>query len=284
MSGQENKISQILKAFSQEPIYYHRIYSQISGSVTAGLLLSRIVYWWCKDWIDHPEQTPFYKTDNDFALDLAMGAKELRNAKSKLKKLGLITTKRRGVPARTFYTVEETALLAQISSWAERGKLDRPKRSNKAGRKGQTITDKTQSLHKEIKNSSSLDLSSKESRQLYALTLLTGRGVDEKVARSIVFNQSTPLESIEEVIKNGLVKEYHAKKTGGIFRLKAGYIVKALNQARSEGKVVGPTKISREFSEHRKRMKQARDYTPLSKEEFEQKKNRQMQALQVANG
>ena len=118
------------------------------------------------------------------------------------------------------------------------------------------------------------DLSLKDEQHI-GLTLLVCRGVDEKVARSLVYKQKTPLSSIEEVVKNGLAKEDEAKRTGGDFRLEPGYIVQALNQARSEGKVVNPTNLSKIFSEKLKRPK----FKPLNPEEFEERKSRQIAAL-----
>ncbi len=88
-------------------------------------------------------------------------------------------------------------------------------------------------------------LSSKDSDKHYACTLLRRYGVDVEVARQIVYDQHIPLESITEVIKNGLAKEIKSKQTDGRFVLEAGYIIKTLNQARSEGKTVGPTKLSK---------------------------------------
>jgi hypothetical protein len=136
MSESENKIKKVLKAFSQRPIAYQKIYAQITSSVTAGLLLSQIVYWW----YGPAEEKEFYKTDRELTDELALGMKELKNAKAKLKKLKIISMIRKGVPCKTFYKLNETALLAQISSCAERAELVRPKGPNWLGRKGPTTT------------------------------------------------------------------------------------------------------------------------------------------------
>ncbi|GAH43989.1 unnamed protein product, partial [marine sediment metagenome] len=44
------------------------------------------------------------------------------------------------------------------------------------------------------------------------ITLLRRYGVDVEVARAIVYDQHTPLESIQNVIKNGLAKEVFEDK------------------------------------------------------------------------
>jgi len=111
------------------------------------------------------------------------------------------------------------------------------------------------------------------------MSLLLRRGVDQKVANSIVYDQHTPLSSIKEVIKNGLAKEIEAKSTGGRFKLEAGYIVKALNQARNECKVVNPTKLCKKLVANLAASK--RPYTPLEPKEFDKRRKRQLAALNV---
>ena len=274
MPDQESQIKSLLKALAQRPIAYQKIYTLITGSITAGLLLSQIVYWW------YSKEREFYKTDKAFRDELAMSHKEFKTAKSKLKKLKLITTAIRGVPRKTFYRLEESALLAQISNWAERDQLNGPKGTIQKVRKVPTITDNTQRLQqRKISRSSKADLSSKQTEQQTGMSLLLSRGIDEKVARSIVYEHHTPLSSIEEVIKNGLAKENNAQKTGGNFRLAPGYIVKALNQARNEGKEIGPTKLSKKLSAKIKSSKEP--YKPLSKIEFDKSRKRQLAALKI---
>lgn len=118
-------------------------------------------------------------------------------------------------------------------------------------------------------------LSSKQDkRKHHAITLLTWHGVDQEVARKIVYDQHVPLESIEEVIKNGLAKE---QSSGGEFVLEAGYVVKALNQARHEGKVIGPTRASKKLSAKLKARK--KKTKPMSPKEFQEKKRRDVAAL-----
>ena len=135
MSKEQQTVKLLLKSLCERPVAYHRIFARITGSVTAGLLLSQIVYWW-----GAMEEKEFWKTDKDLTEELTMGQKELKNAKAKLKKLGIIRTVLKGVPCRTFYRLEESTLLAQISSMAEKANLDKPKGPNLIGRNGPAIT------------------------------------------------------------------------------------------------------------------------------------------------
>lgn len=118
---------------------------------------------------------------------------------------------------------------------------------------GKLLTDKDKQINKtdELTDKSRISqkggLSSKDQRH-HAITLLRRYGVDTEVARAIVYDQHTPVESIENVIKNGIAKEDSAKRTDGKFVLEAGYIVEALNQARCESKIVGLTELSRKLA------------------------------------
>jgi len=115
--------------------------------------------------------------------------------------------------------------------------------------------------------------------QAYRLLTQPRLGVKPKVAHSIVYEQHVPLESIEETIKNGLAREKYEEG----FVLQPGYIVAALNGARREGKVIGPTKKSRLFKEHLDQLNKAKNRTPLTQKEFAEKKKNQITALQATS-
>jgi len=133
-----NDIKIILKEFSEKPIAYQPIYSKITGSITAGILLSQLVYWYFA-----VNENEFYKTDKEFCDELAMGTKELKNAKKKLVELELIKYKRKGVPAKTYYSVNVENIIRSITSYAVSAQLEEPKGTNKKSRKGTTITENT---------------------------------------------------------------------------------------------------------------------------------------------
>ncbi|MHC4538663.1 MAG: hypothetical protein ACYS74_02630 [Planctomycetota bacterium] len=151
----KDKIHTLLKSFSQRPIAYQKIYAQITGSVTAGLLLSQVVYWWfvCGE-------REFYKTDNEFRDELGMGPREFKTAKSQLKKLGLVRTTVKGIPARTYYVFDETELLARIYSWAETHRLVESKSTKRKGQNAPTITKTNARDHAENTNKQEKEVSS----------------------------------------------------------------------------------------------------------------------------
>lgn len=109
--------------------------------------------------------------------------------------------------------------------------------------------------------------------------LLVQHGVSQKVARAIVYEKLTPLESIEEAIKNGLARQKYEEG----FVLKPGYIVAVLNGARKEGKTVTPTKKSNKLKQEINRLAKARTQKPLSQQEFGRKKKRDLKKLLAAS-
>jgi len=144
----------ILKAFSKQPIAYQPIYAEITKSVTAGILLSQILYWWGKK-----EEKEFYKTDQEFADELKLGFKELRAAKKKLRELGFVSTEVKGVPPKTWYGVEVESILGAIirktpgqSNLPNLGNSICLKRPIQFGQKGQIITETTTEITTEKNN------------------------------------------------------------------------------------------------------------------------------------
>lgn len=93
---------------SERPISYFPIYSKITNSVTAGVLLAQIVYWGAK-------YKEFYKTDDEFCKEIAIGLYELKSAKTKLQKLGFVKIQRKGIPAKTYYTINLDEIIQCIT-------------------------------------------------------------------------------------------------------------------------------------------------------------------------
>lgn len=129
-------LKNLLLNLHERPIAYYPIYRKISGSTTAGILISQILFWWQR--MDGRE---FYKTDQDIMKETLLTAKELKTAKRKIKELDFISISVKGVPATTYYDVDADRLSAILSqtSLSERDKLDGPKGTSKQVRKGQTL-------------------------------------------------------------------------------------------------------------------------------------------------
>jgi len=126
----------ILKALHERPIAYYPIYKKITGSTTAGILLSQLMYWWAK-----VDGRSFYKTDADIYEETALTERELKTAKAHLRQFDFVRIFLAGNPARTHYEISEDKLIEAIrqTSLDESAKQDRTKQPNKSGRNGQTL-------------------------------------------------------------------------------------------------------------------------------------------------
>jgi hypothetical protein len=145
----------LARAYRQRPIVYLPIYRQITGSTTAGIMLSQLMYWH-----DKMGGKEFWKTDEEIRNETGLTIKELKLAKKRIKSLSFISIERKGVPCRTFYTIDEDGMNDCVikvmeseqeetvpTSWAERDQLDSPKGTNCMGRKGPTNTYMTQDMN-----------------------------------------------------------------------------------------------------------------------------------------
>lgn len=138
-------MKEVLIALHQKPIAYYPIYRDITGSTTAAILLSQLLYWYsaCKG-------KKFYKTDSEIMEETRLTEKELRNAKSCLKKFDFIIIELEGLPRRTFYSFNETNLhrLLVQSSDAQMAELETPKGRVNNRPKGIAITENTKNFAK----------------------------------------------------------------------------------------------------------------------------------------
>lgn len=137
----DTTLQALFEAYQEHPIAYMPIYSRITGSVTAGILLSQIVYWDGK--VKHRQ---FYKTDKEFSEELSMGASELKNAKKRLIKMGLIEIVRKGIPARTHYKLNLGRLSDLITTSVKKNATVSRKSPNKINQNEPTNTDTTQKI------------------------------------------------------------------------------------------------------------------------------------------
>jgi hypothetical protein len=182
------ELKQLFDQFNEKPIVYNRVYSKITGSVTAGLLLSQLVYW--AKTMDYKE---FYKTDKEFSEELGMGLYELRGAKKKLKELKLVNIEVKNVPAKTYYKVDVDEIIALISSLGKNHKLDCGKTTNWNEEKPQTITENTTENTTENKNIAKQSFAGKEVNEILEIFY--------EYNPMINFGNKTQRKAVEELIK-----------------------------------------------------------------------------------
>jgi hypothetical protein len=142
----------LLKILSR-PIAFHRCLAELTGSVTAGLMLSQALYWTprAKD----PEGW-FWKTQDEWFEETMLSRKEQETARRRLKELGngsVWHEQLRGVPAKLFYKIDLEALEALLlatkdaptgqTSMPESDILECTNGANKIARIGQALITET---------------------------------------------------------------------------------------------------------------------------------------------
>ncbi len=139
-------MKEVMLALHQKPVAYYPIYKDVTGSTTAGILLSQLMYWWQK--VGGRE---FYKTDAEIIEETHLSAQELKTAKKALKLCDFIKIKARGVPAKTFYDIDTELLIQTIQKGdfnhhrkVKSTKLKRAIQPNSDGEINNTITENTQ--------------------------------------------------------------------------------------------------------------------------------------------
>jgi hypothetical protein len=133
-------MKEILIKLNQRPIAVYPIYIKLTGSVTSGLLLSQIMYWYSA-----VNGRAFYKSDAEIMDETMLTANELRSAKLRLKSLSFMNMYLKGVPARTHYEIDEDLLFSEInkSSLVKSTKLDKLNPLNSYSEINETITEST---------------------------------------------------------------------------------------------------------------------------------------------
>lgn len=90
------------------PVAYHRIFAQITGSVTAGVFLSQSLYW------SRRTSDPsgfFYKSREEWTDETYLSRSEQETARATLRRLGILIEEHRGMPRRIFYRIDPARLL-----------------------------------------------------------------------------------------------------------------------------------------------------------------------------
>ena len=92
-------LNSLLKELGQRPIHYFPIYKAMTGSVTGGILLARLIYWTTK-------RKDNWKTDATLMEETGLSEEELKSAKRRIKQLPFIKVEVRGFPPRTWYEID----------------------------------------------------------------------------------------------------------------------------------------------------------------------------------
>ncbi len=105
--GRLRQLHEATELLGQRCVAFHPRLVQLTGRVTAGLLLSQALYWTRKLALSEPaRQGWFWKTREDWRNETGLSRWEQDGARRKLKELGLWQEKRVGMPAKVWYRID----------------------------------------------------------------------------------------------------------------------------------------------------------------------------------
>ena len=124
------------------PIAYHRVFAHLTGSVQAALMLSQAVYWQARC---TGEDGWWWKTAEDWQDETGLTRFEQDTARRTLRQLPFWREQRRGMPAKMYYSLDDTTLRNFLENFSlrENRKQDWGKTANMIEEIQQTSLRKT---------------------------------------------------------------------------------------------------------------------------------------------
>ncbi|MBK6742551.1 MAG: hypothetical protein IPG66_06040 [Hydrogenophilales bacterium] len=102
-----NQLHEATVLLGQRCVAYHPKLAQLTGRVTAGLMLSQAIYWTRKLALAEPARLGwFWKTRDDWRSETGLSRREQDSARLALKQLELWQERRVGMPAKVWYRVD----------------------------------------------------------------------------------------------------------------------------------------------------------------------------------
>jgi hypothetical protein len=129
-----------IRTLLQRPIAFHRIFVDVTGSVTAALMLSQAVYWSDKG----DDDGWFWKKQAEWEKETGLSRREQDTARLRLRQLGVLEEDLRKMPARLYFRINFDTLYKLV--WR--------KAPNKGARKRQTSLAENAKLYKEAETTS----------------------------------------------------------------------------------------------------------------------------------
>ena len=121
-TDQNSKVNSVLEdaihaILSDRPIAYHASLARALGSVTAGVLLSQLLYWQPRS---RDTEGWIWKTQEQIYEETALTRREQETARTTLRKARVIEEKRAGVPAKLYFRVDMKRLIKLLSEFQQR--------------------------------------------------------------------------------------------------------------------------------------------------------------------
>jgi len=115
----------LIKSILRRPVAYHPVFAEITGYITAALMLSQAWYWTPRT--DDADGW-FYKTRQEWTEETGMSRTEQETARKRLVELNLLEEELRGMPAKMHFRVNTENVVKLL---AENLPTDRRQRSRK---------------------------------------------------------------------------------------------------------------------------------------------------------
>lgn len=101
-------MSAAIRELLNHPIAYHSKLARVAGSVTAGLLLSQMLYW--NDRCPEGRKGWWWHTQAEWEQETALSRREQETARNRLLNLGIIKERLEGLPARLWFRLDVAKL------------------------------------------------------------------------------------------------------------------------------------------------------------------------------
>ncbi|HBS5594130.1 TPA: HNH endonuclease, partial [Klebsiella pneumoniae] len=141
------------------PIAFQRSFIRLNIGVTAALFLSQMTYWTNRSdddgWV--------YKTQEEWEEETGLSRYEQEGARKKLRSIGVLLEKKKGVPARLFYKIDNDVLFQALVA------------ANKDAEKPHTGMRKTS---KQVSGKPANFLTENTTENIYTPNPLEGEGVE----------------------------------------------------------------------------------------------------------
>jgi hypothetical protein len=138
------------RLLSDRPIAFHPALARVLGGINEALFFQQIAYW--SDKGDDPEW--IYKSQVELEEETCLSSYQQKQARDRLKRLGVLEDERRGVPARLYYRIRWGAIFRLLetgnldsgphSRFQETANLDSEEPGDLPTRNSQSISETTQ--------------------------------------------------------------------------------------------------------------------------------------------
>ncbi len=186
-----NEIKNVLKALHLKPIAYYPIYLIIAGSISAGVALSQLMYWFGTG------RKKIYKTDRELQAETGLTDNEMRSVKKKLRVLEFLTLSREGVPARTYYELDWDRYYVSLVKFTNQ---DSDNSANSISQIHSTITEITQETTTDI--SFVADKSDDDNLEVLSVTMIEAL----EVSKHLLFKIEESIDGFKQPNKAAFKK------------------------------------------------------------------------------